>query len=88
MPGQLLVETDGVMVRYQDGWHEVKLGLVGGHADGTTQAASYVAARETAEAFGRRLLTEAARRGALESWAGRARGRPGTGAVAAGGGPR
>lgn len=72
VPGQLLVETDGVMVRYQDGWHEVKLGLVGGHADGTTQDASYVAARETAEAFGPRLLTEAARRGALEvvGWTG------------------
>ena len=32
-PGQLLVETDGVMVRSKDGWHEVKLGLVGGHAE-------------------------------------------------------
>jgi hypothetical protein len=39
-PGMLVVETDGVMVRYRDrhldgalvegDWHEVKLGLVGG----------------------------------------------------------
>lgn len=77
VPGQLLVETDGVMVRYQDGWHEVKLGLVGGHADGTTRAVSYVAAREPAEAFGTRLLAEAARRGALEivGWTGPLSGR-------------
>jgi hypothetical protein len=32
-PGMLLIETDGVMVRYLDGWHEVKLGLVAGHQD-------------------------------------------------------
>ena len=71
-PGQMVVETDGVMVRYQDGWHEVKLGLVGGHEEGRTQAFTYVAARQPAEAFGRRLLTEAARRGALEivGWTG------------------
>jgi hypothetical protein len=65
-PGLLVVETDGVMVRYQDGWHEVKVGLVGGHMNGHTEALSYVAAREAAAAFGPRLLTEAARRGALE----------------------
>src|SRR5205823_13698655 len=30
-PGQLVVETDGVMVLYrQTGWHEVKIGLVAG----------------------------------------------------------
>lgn len=71
-PGQLLVETDGVMVRYQDDWHEVKVGLVAGYAEGSLQAPSYVAAREGAEAFGRRLLTEGARRGALEvvGWTG------------------
>jgi hypothetical protein len=34
--------------------------------DGTVTAASYVAAQESAEAFGPRLLAEAARRGALE----------------------
>lgn len=71
-PGQLVVETDGVMVRYLDGWHEVKLGLVGGLVDGELRAKSYVAAREGAEVFGPRLLTEAARRGALEvvGWTG------------------
>jgi hypothetical protein len=65
-PGTLVVETDGVMVRYQDGWHEAKLGLVGGWDAGARHAASYVAAREGPNAFGARLLTEAARRGALE----------------------
>jgi len=65
-PGVLVVETDGVMVRYPDGWHEVKLGLVGGQDDGVLQAPSYVAARAGVEQFGQRLLTEAARRGALD----------------------
>lgn len=71
-PGQLLVEADGVMVRYLDDWHEVKVGLVAGYANGKTQAPSYVAAREPPDAFGRRLLTEAARRGALDvvGWTG------------------
>jgi hypothetical protein len=71
-PGALLVEADGVMVRYLDGWHEVKVGLVGGVVDGALQAPSYVAAREDADRFGPRLLTEAARRGALAviGWAG------------------
>jgi hypothetical protein len=84
-PGTLLVETDGVMVRYRPtGWHEVKVGLVGGCVAGLLQAPSYVAAREEAAVFGPRLLTEAARRGALDviDWdgprtgAGRARLRP------------
>lgn len=66
-PGRLVVETDGVMVRYRGtGWHEVKVGLVAGCVDGQLQAPSYVAAREEAAVFGSRLLTEAARRGALE----------------------
>lgn len=65
-PGQLVVQADGAMVRYDDGWHEVKIGVVGGVVDGAVTAASYVAAQETAEAFGPRLLAEAARRGALE----------------------
>lgn len=71
-PGTLVVETDGVMVRYLDGWHEVKLGLVGGQVDEKLAAPSYVAARASAEQFGPRLLTEAARRGALEvvAWEG------------------
>jgi len=33
----LVVETDGVMVRYLNGWHEVKLGLF---AQGTQAALS------------------------------------------------
>jgi hypothetical protein len=65
-PGHLVVEADGAMVRYDDGWHEVKVGVVGGVVDGVVTAASYVAAREAAEQFGPRLLAEAARRGALE----------------------
>lgn len=76
-PGLLVVETDGVMVRYLDGWHEVKLGLVGGWQDGALHAPSYVAAREPAERFGARLAAEAATRGALEvvRWAGGVTGR-------------
>jgi hypothetical protein len=65
-PGLLLVEADGTMVRYLDGWHEVKVGLVAGYDAGAVVAPSYVAAREPAERFGGRLLAEAARRGALE----------------------
>lgn len=65
-PGRLVVETDGVMVRYRDDWHEVKLGLVAGHVGGSLVAPSYVAARAPASVFGERLVTEAARRGALE----------------------
>ena len=65
-PGQLVVETDGVMVRYQDGWHEVKLGLVAGLAEGQLHRPSYVAARASPAQFGPRLVAEAARRGALE----------------------
>ena len=51
-------------------WHEVKLGVVGGWIGQRPRAdlhdPSYVAAREPAAAFARRLGTEAARRGALE----------------------
>jgi hypothetical protein len=75
-PRQLVVQTDGVMVRYRDrqldgapidgDWHEVKLGLVIGWHHGQLHQPSYVAAREAAPAFGRRLGTEAARRGALD----------------------
>ena len=65
-PGQLVVETDGVMVRYLDGWHEVKVGLVGGYVAGKLTKMSYTAARAAPEQFGPRLLAEAARRGALE----------------------
>jgi len=65
-PGQLLVETDGVQVHFHRGWGEVKLGLVGGYVDGELVAPSYVATRAPVEAFGPRLLAEAARRGALD----------------------
>lgn len=76
-PGLLVVETDGVMVRFLDGWHEVKLGLVGGWQDGELHAPTYVAAREPAERFGARLAAEAATRGALEvvRWEGGVTGR-------------
>jgi hypothetical protein len=75
-PGELVVETDGVMVRYRDrhldgvlmegDWHEVKLGVTGGWQHGHLQQPSYVAAREGAAVFARRLGAEAARRGALD----------------------
>jgi hypothetical protein len=76
-PGLVVVQTDGGMLRYLDGWHEVKLGLVAGWDDDRLQACSYVAAREPAERFGARLAAEAARRGALEvvRWTGPVRGR-------------
>jgi hypothetical protein len=74
-PGVLVAETDGVMVRYADGWHEVKLGVVAGWeavADpvpeappGRLLAPSYVAAREESAAFAPRLGAEVARRGGL-----------------------
>jgi len=75
-PGLLVIETDGVMVRYrdrhlngtpaEDDWHEVKVGLAGGWQHGHLGQPSYVAAREPAMAFTRRLGAEAARRGALD----------------------
>lgn len=77
-PGTLIVEADGVMIRYRDGWHEVKIGVIGGTTpQGTMTAASYIAAREEAAHFGPRLLTEAARRGALDivGWTGPLQGR-------------
>jgi hypothetical protein len=76
-PGLLVVQTDGAQVRYLDGWHEVKLGLVAGWQDDQLRAVSYVAAREPAERFGARLAAEAARRGALEvvRWTGPVTGR-------------
>jgi hypothetical protein len=76
-PGLLVVETDGAMIRYRDGWHEVKVGLVAGWADGRLHRPSYLAARAPAETFGPHLLAEAARRGGLEiaRWAGGVTGR-------------
>jgi len=64
--GVLLIEADGAMLRYLDGWHEVKLGLVAGWSGDAPTRPSYVAAREPAAAFGRRLAAETARRGALQ----------------------
>lgn len=74
-PGELVAETDGVMVRYQHAWHEVKLGLVGGWRAtpdplpdapaGHLLQPSYVAAREDSAAFAQRFGAEVARRGGL-----------------------
>jgi hypothetical protein len=64
--GDLAIEVDGVMVRYADGWHEVKLGVVGGVCHGRLTAKSYVAARADPVTFGPLLVAEAARRGALD----------------------
>jgi hypothetical protein len=74
VPGELVVETDGVMVHYLDGWHEMKIGLVGGLVAGKLSSPSYVAMRAGPQRFGPRLLAEAARRGALEvmNWEGSA----------------
>jgi hypothetical protein len=65
-PGVLVVEVDGVMVPYRTGWHEMKIGLVGGQVEGKLTAVSYVAQRASPDQFGPRLLAEAARRGALD----------------------
>ena len=64
--GVPLVATDGCMVRFVDGWHEVKLGLVAGWDGAELDRPSYVAAREAVDAFGPRLVAEGARRGLLE----------------------
>jgi hypothetical protein len=76
--GVLVVETDGLQLRYLDDWHEVKLGLVAGCAPGwpapetvpeqehALLRPSYLASRSAAASFGPLLLAEAARRGALE----------------------
>jgi hypothetical protein len=76
--GVLVIMVDGVQLRYLDGWHEVKRGLVSGCAPGWPAPGtrpdqahrllgpSYLADRAPAEAFGPLLLAEAARRGALE----------------------
>ena len=78
-PGVLVVETDGVLIRYREdppteAWHEVKLGLVAGWQDGQLRAPSYVAAREPAHRWTERLVGEAARRGCLDvvGWVGTA----------------
>jgi hypothetical protein len=65
-PGLLVVEADGANILFSDGWHEAKIGMVAGWDGDRLVAPSYVAARAPASAFGPRLATEAARRGALE----------------------
>lgn len=71
-PDDLVAETDGVMVRYLDGWHEVKLGVVGGwdptrpRAQQQLTALSYVAARASVTEWAARWGAEVARRGGLE----------------------
>jgi hypothetical protein len=61
-PGLLVLEADGAMILFASGWHEVKIGLVAGWDGQRLVAPSYVAARESAAAFGPRLVTEATRR--------------------------
>ncbi|HLZ68737.1 MAG TPA: ISKra4 family transposase [Dehalococcoidia bacterium] len=80
-PDQLVAEADGVMVRFQDGWHEVKVGVVGGWDTVAAQqgpaphlqAPSYVALRGQPAVFGAQWGAEAARRGAVDvvGWYGR-----------------
>ena len=78
-PGLLVAEIDGVQVRFQDGWHEAKVGEIAGcqvgnglpDADPAARppvlvAPSYVATRAPVGEFGPLFLAEAARRGALE----------------------
>jgi hypothetical protein len=78
-PEVLVAEVDGVHVRFQDGWHEVKVGEIAGCQVGnglpdTDPAArppvllapSYVASRAPVGEFGPLFLAEAAQRGALE----------------------
>jgi hypothetical protein len=64
--GDLGIEVDGVMVAYDDGWHEVKVGVVGGLQAGRLTSPSYVAARGDPATFGPLLVAAAARRGALD----------------------
>jgi hypothetical protein len=76
-PGVLVTEADGVMVRYRDGWHEVKVGVVAGWEADALVAPSYLAARTSPEQFGALLVAEHARRGGLEivGWHGAVTGR-------------
>ena len=78
-PELLVAEVDGVHVRFQDGWHEAKVGEIAGCHVGNglpsthpmarppvLVAPSYVATRAPVGEFGPLFLAEAARRGALE----------------------
>jgi hypothetical protein len=77
-PELLVAEVDGVQVRFQDGWHEAKVGEIAGcrvgnglpDSDPSTRppvllAPSYVASRAPVGQFGPLFLAEAVRRGAL-----------------------
>lgn len=64
-PGQLVVEVDGVLLRYRDGWHEVKVCVVGGWDGTRLTAQSYLALRASPEVFRLRVAAESARR---EAW--------------------
>jgi hypothetical protein len=66
VPGLAVIEVDGVMVRYTDGWHEVKVGVIGGEVTGQLRAPSHVAARADPAHFGPLRVTEGARRGLLD----------------------
>src|SRR5216683_1861019 len=72
-PELLVAEADGVQVRFQDGWHEAKVGEIAGcqlgngqpDADPTARppvllAPSYVASRAPIGQFGPLFLAEAA----------------------------
>lgn len=71
-PHELIAETDGVMVRFLDGWHEMKLGVVGGWdptlppGQRRLTVPSYVAARATVPEWAARWGAEVARRGGLD----------------------
>jgi hypothetical protein len=78
-PELLVAEADGVLVRFQDGWHEAKVGEIAGCQVGNglpdtdpsarppvLLAPSYVATRAPVGQFGPLFLAEAVRRGALE----------------------
>jgi hypothetical protein len=65
-PGQLVVEVDGVMLRYQSGWHEVKVAVVGGWTGERLTAPSYLAVRATPDELRLLLAAESARRGAWD----------------------
>lgn len=67
-PHRLYVATDGVSAHIGGSWHEVKVGLVYRGVPGKTGidecvGQHYVAAQETAEAFGRRLYAAAVQAG-------------------------
>ncbi len=68
------------MVRYRDGWHEVKVGVVGGwnNPKDRLEAMSYVAAHEECGAFAQRFGAEAAWYALVRAWRPRPAGAPGS----------